>query len=220
MYTNVVKLKNNLYFLSIAKNACSTLKYLAYNINNDVIYNEHYDNLHNIVRPWGCNYCWNLESFIKPENSIVFTIYRDPVERFLSAYINMKKGGMKYTNYIIQQFNGNKTFDDFLDYAKYEFINIDKDHYYDFDEHFRPQSFYYNYDDIDYLVKIEDLDSFLQKYLGDDYNKYYKKKQNVCNVYKNEFLNEINENHINQIKELYKEDYLILEKYKDKLYVK
>lgn len=220
MDSNIIKLKNNIYFISIAKNACSTLKYLAYNINNDTLYNDYnYENLHNYIRPWCCNYCWDLKKFIKPDNSITFAIYRDPVERFISAYINMKNGGMLYTYMLIKSYNGCNTFNDFLNYAKYE-INMYGKNYYDYiDEHLRPQSFYYNYNDIDYLVKIEDLDNFLFNVLGNDiYNKYYKEKQNVCNIDKSIFYKEITDENIKDIKILYKDDYLLLEKYKDKLW--
>ena len=69
------------------------------------------------------------------------------------------------------------------------------------DEHLRPQSFFYEPEDVDWVVPLENLDSFLMKHLDIDTGYRYNKSIQITYL---------TESQRNMIKTLYRSDYEIL----------
>ena len=91
------------------------------------------------------------------------------------------------------------TFDHFMMFVRFE---LDKKCIILQDEHIRRQSDFYSPDDVDFIVPIKKLDTFLQKY---NVPIQYGLKNSTHVDFKLD-----NEEYINEIRELYRADYEIL----------
>ena len=89
----------------------------------------------------------------KPTRKVV--IYREPFERFVSLYNEKIKCGHLLPSYIENGLTTDSTIEDFIEYTKKSFINDD------IEQHIYPISKQFRYQDIDDIVKIEDLDDYL-----------------------------------------------------------
>lgn len=195
-YCNI---KDNIYFVVISKNACTTLKYLTLRFRNYNITNP--DNIHAAIGFEENNFLTKVinKSKIKA-NSIKFAVYRDPVDRFISIYKHFILAGNKRWYIDALNLRNDNNFDRFIEFAKFE---ISKSNSLMQDEHIRKQIDYYKEEDVDYIVKLEDLNDFL-KYINIDPANY---KLNNTDKYK-DFT--INDSQKEIIKNLYKDDYNIL----------
>lgn len=88
-----------------------------------------------------------------------FAVWRDPVDRLVSAYrwFVLQKAKRYYFLYLglYQDFS----FERFMQFVEFELQKLDPLYQ---DEHIRRQSDYYSPEDVDYVVPIEKLDRFLE----------------------------------------------------------
>ncbi|MGN6439869.1 MAG: sulfotransferase family 2 domain-containing protein [Agriterribacter sp.] len=135
---------------------------------------------------------------------IVFSVWRDPLERFLSTYKLFILERRYFEYYAYMGFYSRKvSIDDFINYAEFELSKPPQFQ----DEHIRQQVDYYeSTSDVDLIVHINDLFKFLDKHNV----KYIHEKSNQT---KNN-INYITDSHIGRIKKLYSEDYKIQPNFK------
>lgn len=149
------KINSNLYFPVVSRCACTTLKNIAIRENLGVTLNNP-DDIHSRVG-------YNLNEYLKnykdiPEYAIKFAVYRDPVERLLSVYKHFCIDGATNTYFEYLSLK-NSSFDRFLEFVQFELGKLNP---LDQDEHIRRQSDFYNDYEVDFIVKISDLDDFLK----------------------------------------------------------
>lgn len=181
------KIKDNLYFVVISKNACTSIK--KYILDK---YNIKYTNFYDLHKKIGFteNYFLTLVSNKDKLNGIKFAIYRDPLSRAISSYKHMKYKE-QYRGYNINNFN------EYIDLCK---THLNYNNPINCDEHIRRQSDYYKKDDVNYVIDINILNEFLKLF-------------NVDIGFENiseDFPIEITNEQISIIRELYKNDYEIL----------
>ena len=131
-------------------------------------------------------------------------VLRDPVERLVSCYKNFcleyHHQQRRYFEYL--DLCREPSFDRFMEFVRFEMGKSDPLYQ---DEHIRRQSDYYSCEDVDYIVPIEKLDTFLQVYkipqVGDIRNSTHAK------------FALINTDYIEEIKDLYRLDYQIRPNY-------
>jgi len=199
------KISNDLVVCNCAKNCSTTvmLQSLCYNEHKKIDeYNDlefKHANEGNFGRLWPYSYkyqinCDNVKNY--PNEKLIF-IFRDPIKRFLSSYNNLWDRLFK-------------TIDEFIEFVKNN-IEIYK---YNFDEHCRPQYTFINFDDIDIFIEQKDYEMFC----NEQGIQYLKANQNADKSYQSKI--ELTDEHILILKELYKEDYEMIEKIKNsgKLY--
>jgi len=159
--------KHQLMFLSISKNASTTLKHIMYREEFGVDTKDIPSKIHKI---WG----WKARAGRAIETHDAkglqdysgytrFAVYRDPVARFLSAYHNK----VLYSNYPHIYYVKNRLEGMGLDH----FINVTATilkmkNPMHIDEHLRPQACYYQPADVDYIVPLESLSEFLESRFG------------------------------------------------------
>lgn len=147
------------------------------------------------------------DSFLK------FAVYRDPVERALSFYKEKiyNRGSSQYMAIIDAIDHPGTSFDKFIQYLKDNSKNFSTEHT---DPHIIPQALCLKDSSIDYLVPIEKLNSFLEEKRGISpqpaQNKSYRESKN--------FMDTIKQEDIDIIKNIYSDDYQLLEIYKDKIF--
>lgn len=178
-------IKDNLYFVVISKCACTSIKKYILDLNNIKYFD--FDSIHELIGFEENKFITLVEHKDKlPSNSIKFAIYRDPVERAISAYKHLKKSKR---GYVLNNFN--------------DYINLCKEHLNNepllCDEHIRRQVDYYKEDDVDFVIDINNLNNFLKTNYNIDLS-FENKSNNIVNI---------TEEQINIIKDLYKDDYKI-----------
>lgn len=90
-----------------------------------------------------------------------FAVWRDPVDRLVSAYrwFVLQKAKRYYFLYLgLYQ---DSSFERFMQFVEFELQKTDPLYQ---DEHIRRQSDYYSPEDVDYVVPIEKLDRFLEEH--------------------------------------------------------
>ena len=162
--------KQRFMYLAIAKNASSSIKQLMYQ-------EETGKNWDKPSRPQGgAHSFWgwrpspglaidhkDLEGLSKYPDYLKFTVYRDPVSRFLSCYHNCvlhNKGVHPF--YCGKRLQG-MGLDQFIRVTE-SVLKIENPLH--IDEHLRPQAWCYDAEDVDFIVPIEHLDDFLQAKFG------------------------------------------------------
>jgi len=191
----------NLAFVAISKNAITYLQSIAiYAKTGYIMHSE--DRTHD----WfgGCPQSGFLSPYdaykqTRGKEVIKFAVWRDPVERLVSCYkyFCLEKWYRHYFHFL--DLYREPTFDHFMMFVRFE---LDKKCIILQDEHIRKQSDFYSPDDVDFIVPIKKLDTFLQKY---NVPIQYGLKNSTHVDFKLD-----NEEYINEIRELYKADYEIL----------
>lgn len=204
------KISDNIVIANCSKNCSTTimLQSLCYNehknINeyNDLEFKHVNQSIYGQLWPYSHKYkinCDNVKRF--PNEKLIF-IFRDPIKRFLSAYKTWFIGG-------------SKTIDEFVKFVK-EDIETYKDNINIINEHYRPQYTFINFNDIDIFIEQKDYEMFCKEHGI----QYLKANQNKDLLYQSKI--ELTNEHISILKDLYKEDYEMIEKIKQsgKLYNK
>lgn len=125
-----------------------------------------------------------------------FAVWRDPVERLISAYkcfVIEKKP--RYYFYWLDLYT-DSSFERFVEFTKFE---LGKSRVILQDEHIRKQADYYSPSDVDYIVPIEHLNHFLTKHHIPTLKERSNETQD-CNL-------EIEDSVIKDIQKLYLKDY-------------
>lgn len=180
------KIKDNLYFVVISKNACTSIKKYILDNKNIIHYNFH--DVHNLIG-YSENEFLTLVKNKNKINGIKFAIYRDPINRAISSYKYIKYSGY-CGRYILN------SFDEYIELCKMHL----NENYINCDEHIRRQSDYYKENDVDYVIDIKILNDFLKKF-------------NININIENESPKipiELSESQISILKKLYENDYNIL----------
>lgn len=190
-------------FVVIAKNASTSLKRLVHSL--DYPGQEPLSETEAIHEFFGYSFDGKtripLTSTEPPEAAECtrFAVYRDPVERFLSVY-NDKASPERLAGKAVRKYFAScgvidSDIDTFLHFTESELQKSDPLLQ---DEHLRLQSSFYEPGNVDWIVPIEGLDSFLMKHLDIDTGRRYNKsgqttqltesQRNILNVlYKNDY---------------------------------
>ena len=128
---------------------------------------------------------------------IKFAVWRDPVERLVSCYkfFCLEKENRYYFRYL--DLYGDNSFDRFMEFVRFELGKTNPLYQ---DEHIRRQSDYYSPEDVDYIVPIK----FLNRFLEEHNIPVPQKEANKTTV---DF--KLANHYIDEIKDLYKNDYKI-----------
>lgn len=200
---------NNFYQISdkhviceIPKCGCSTvvLQSLCYNEGKNI--SEYscckYKHLNDVFASiWSIIKGYSLNESHLTKNQQAIALYRDPIERYISAWGTRHSG----------RFN-----DDFYQ----NLIAIKNNIYTDthIDHHYTPQSMFYNFENIDIFIKLEDYQKFC-----DEYNiPWLMVNKNISEEYKKI---QVTEEEKEMIKDIYKDDYILLDKIQksNKIYI-
>ena len=202
------KISDNLVVCTCSKNGCTTilLQSLCYNecknINeyNDLEFKHVNQSIYGQLWTYSHKYKINSDNVKKFPNEKLIFIFRDPIKRFLSAYKTWFVGG-------------SKTIDEFIKFVK-EDIETYKDNINMINQHYRPQYTFIDFADIDIFIEQKDYEIFCKE----QGIQYLKANQNKDLSYQSKI--ELTDEHISILKELYKEDYEMIEKIKNsgKLY--
>lgn len=94
---------------------------------------------------------------------ITFAVWRDPFDRLVSFYYNKVVNPNTFEKYKKRNGWGKSDigFDELMEFVR---KHLQKPIQLNADEHVRRQSDYYKIDDVDFIVKIEDLTDFLKSY--------------------------------------------------------
>lgn len=159
--------KHRFMYLGISKNASTSLKYHMWREENDG---------QDVSEPGAIHQFWgwepaegraidrgDAEELARYKDYLKFTVYRDPVSRFLSAYHNK----VLFTDFVHPFFVGKRLGGMGLE----QFIRVTEsilkiENHLHIDEHMRPQAWCYQASDVDYIVPIEQLDAFLKEKFG------------------------------------------------------
>ena len=192
--------KYNMAFVAIAKNAMTYLKNLAIHAQYD-IYPAHED-VHNLIgynerSPYLCPVREMKKRETELGKMIKFAVWRDPVERLVSCYkfFCLEKENRYYFRYL--DLYGDNSFDRFMEFVRFELGKTNPLYQ---DEHIRRQSDYYSPEDVDYIVPIK----FLNRFLEEHNIPVPQKEANKTTV---DF--KLANHYIDEIKDLYKNDYKI-----------
>jgi len=155
-------------FLSVSKNACTSLKQLLYRLElGRDFHNADGKDIHNF---WGFQAREGVlidrrdqHQLARYPDYVRFAVLRDPVARFMSTYHN--KVAYPPAPHVFYRRNGleGMALDPFLDVAEQVLRIRDP---LQIDEHLRPQSCFYQPDDVRYIVPIGLLDAFLDREFG------------------------------------------------------
>ena len=150
-------------FLSISKNACTSLKALLF----ELTYGRPYEN----ADGFGIHDFWgygehpgriirrgNEAALREHINFCRFAAYRDPVERFLSVYYNKVLYPPQPHGFFSRHDILNLSLDRFIEVTE-EVLKIDDP--LQIDEHLRPQHQYYAASEVNHIVHIQNLDRYL-----------------------------------------------------------
>lgn len=195
----LINLTKDIYFVNISKNASSYLKNIS---NKDKNINIPYNNITYFhIKSMMANNGEEFNEETKTDDKFIFAVYRDPIERLLSFYYDAKFGHIKYERgYKINNIK------DLISFVKEQFKN---NNIYDIDEHIRKQSDILALNKIDLIVKIDDLDNFINLVFGENKNFPH---INQTNYNQNDII--IDNPDKEFLYNLYKDDYEILTKYK------
>ncbi len=162
--------KHRFMYLAISKNASSSMKQLMYKEETGKNWEKPSHPQQSVHRYWG----WkpspgmavnhkDLEGLSEYPDYLKFTVYRDPVSRFLSCYHNkVLYGDARHPFYSGKRLEG-MGLDQFIRVAE-SVLKIGNPLH--IDEHLRPQAWCYDAEDVDFIVPIEHLDDFLQAKFG------------------------------------------------------
>jgi hypothetical protein len=195
-------------FVVIAKNASTTLKRLVHSLD----YPEHksISDTEEIHEFFGYSYDNKLrvpltESNIYHSSRYTrFAVYRDPVERFLSVYYDkvspLRSSGKPVRKYFSASGIIDADIDTFLDFTEME---LQKENSLLQDEHLRRQSSFYEPSNVDFIVPLEELNTFLIEHLDINTSGYFNKSSRSASTRITEKQKEI-------LELLYKDDYELL----------
>ena len=190
----------NLAFVAISKNAVTYLRSIAIYAKTGYIIREE-DKVHEWTGADPTNgYLYPIDTYkqTRGKDVVKFAVWRDPVERLISCYKYFcLERWMRNYFYYLDLYN-EPSFEHFMQFVRFE---LGKNNPISHDEHVRRQSDFYSPSDVDFIIPIQKLDAFLQ-----DYNVPLKDTAKNSTHIKFQ-LN--NEKYINEIRELYKEDYEI-----------
>ncbi|QJB36675.1 sulfotransferase family 2 domain-containing protein [Chitinophaga oryzae] len=192
----------NFAFVVVSKNSCSFLKKVA-------IFNKTGDWMESVEQTHKTIGFTDKSGYLVPVNEIdnyekengkliKFTVWRDPVERFVSTYkyFCIEKEYRTYFHYL--NLHTDCGFGRFLEFATFELGKKDP---LSQDEHIRRQSDFYSPGAVDHIVPISGLNDFLHRYSIP----FRKERSN-----RTETRFEIDsKEHLDLIKELYKPDFAI-----------
>lgn len=190
----------NLAFVPIPKNASTYLKatvfYKKFGVWNTSVKHVHQLLGYGEQSPYFINRAKVQEYESKNGQLTKFAVYRDPIERLLSAYKFFCFGEPSLIMTTkIGLFLG-MPFELFLERVKTHLSEIPVDLQ---DNHFKCQFDIYNPNEVDYIVEIENLYTFLKSYISDCYEAGINKTGSKQNIDITSFTNEI--------KTLYEKDY-------------
>jgi len=202
----IVNHKRKHLFVSTAKSGCTTLKYLTV-IDDELVNNKiNPQNAHEIIGYKSNDKTLISTSSKKYPNYTRFAVLRDPVERFISWYSD--KVTHPYQPYVfLSGLAKDQSIDRCLAFLEYELTKSDSEW---MDEHVRPQSMYFDPDDIDIFVYISDLSKYL-RIIG------VKRSQRSSNKGKTQNI-KLTKEQMSRFKALYASDYKLLETVKDKVW--
>lgn len=155
-------------FLSISKNACTTLKSLLFRLS----YGRDFESGRNS----GVHEFWGFSE--KPGRVVErgdtaglsafadytrFTVYRDPVDRFLATYRNKVLFSTEPHVFFARSGLTNIGLNAFID-AVEEVLDLENPLL--IDEHIRPQYLQYRRSEVDHVVDIGNLDKYLESVYG------------------------------------------------------
>lgn len=202
------KISDNFIIVSCSKNASTTvmLQSLCYNEKkqideyNDLEFKHANASKHGQLWVYADKYNINWDIVENNTNQKFIFIFRDPIKRFLSAYKTKFVGR-------------GRTIDEFVKFVK-EDIETYIDNINIINQHYRPQYTFINFDDIDIFIEQKDYEMFC----NEQGIQYLKANQNKDLSYQSKI--ELTDEHISILKDLYKEDYEMIEKIKNsgKLY--
>lgn len=187
----------NLAFVAIAKNAVTYLKGVAISAKTGYIIKTE-DEAHHIVGYSPLNgFLYPFDDLSNNDSIVKFAVWRDPVDRLVSCYKYFLLEKKAHPYFIYLGLYQDITFERFVDFVQFE---LGKENLFQ-DEHIRKQSDYYRPEDVDYVVSIDRLDSFLL-----EQNVFLDCKIKNPTHVKFELSDQ---NCIAKIKELYESDYQI-----------
>lgn len=195
---NRYKVSDEYAVISISKNACSTVNVQSYVYQNKIDINNFKDAEYQHLSATNFYYIFqdpNRKYMIKEkDNSLLYVcIIRDPIERLLSAY--------ETKLFIIEN-----SFDEFLSNVKYTFDNCMS---HEINQHIHLQSAHFDFNDVDIFIYISDY----EKFCNENNIPVIKLNQNPDKDYQSKI--KLTDEHISTIKDLYKEDYEMIEKIKN-----
>lgn len=200
---NWYKISDKYAVISISKNACSTVNIQSwcYQNNLDITNYKNAEYKHLVEVDLGYIFVKNRQHIlkVKPEGIKYVCIIRDPLERIISAY--KTKTFNNDNNLLFKDFllNVSKTFNKCK-------TNID--------QHIQTQNKHFDFEDVDIFVYAHDYERFC----NENNINFIKLNQNADKSYQSKI--ELTNEHISILKDLYKEDYEMIEKIKQsgKLY--
>lgn len=196
------KISDNFIVISCSKNSSTTvmLQSLCYNehkkidVYNDLKFKHANCSIHGKLWRYADKYIINCDNAKNYLNEKLIFIFRDPIKRFLSAYKTWFVGG-------------NRTIDEFVKFVKKD-IETYKDNINIINEHYRPQYTFINFEDIDIFIEQKDYEMFC----NEQGIQHIKANQNKDLSYQSKI--KLTDEHISILKDLYKEDYEMMEKIK------
>lgn len=200
----IIEFKSGWQWIMVYKAGCTLLK----NIQHYELYNSFFDKDHNFGK------VTQIHNSVLNHNIKTFFVWRDPYDRITSLYKDILSHdygqdsileGLK--KYGINRNNIQDKKDEFIEFC---LNNINNDVHLDKISYTIPEDIILNH--VDYIVYIDRLSEFVEDKLG--YNISDIKFRNVSKNIDVSYF----EKYRNKIKELYKEDYDIINKYKYKLY--
>lgn len=201
---NWYKVNDEFAVISISKNACSTVNVQSWTYRNKLDINlfkkAEYAHLNDVKLDYIFQKQYNRRFILtdKPDNLKYVCIIRDPIQRFISTFNTTK-------------FTRESDFNIFLkDVVKsFKLLSFNR-----INQHIQPQSAHFNFEDVDVFVYASGYDKFCNEYNIP----FIKLNQNPNKNYQNNIL--LSDDNIEMIKNLYKEDYNMIDKIKQsgKLY--
>ena len=196
------KISDNFIVISCSKNSSTTvmLQSLCYNehkkidVYNDLKFKHVNCSIHGNLWRYADKYIINCDIPKNHLNEKLIFIFRDPIKRFLSSYKTWFVGG-------------NRTIDEFVKFVKKD-IETYKDNINIINEHYRPQYTFINFEDIDIFIEQNDY----EKFCNEQGIQHIKANQNKDLSYQSKI--KLTDEHISILKDIYKEDYEMIEKIK------
>lgn len=149
-------------FVCISKNACTFLKAIAIYNKTGLRLGKEWD-IHQTIGftpDYGYLVPVNeMPAYEKSHGSLLkFAVWRDPVERLVSAYKWFILSGEYRVYFKWLNLYQDCSFDRFIDFVAFELGKSEPENQ---DEHIRRQSDYYSAEEVDVIVPLEKLDIFL-----------------------------------------------------------